>query len=141
MRLPAGSAHVHHDHDAGMTMDGIFYWTGKGLNWDVFGHAPGIADTNTKTVAVCTPDANGYFTSDPTAPNYYEWCGDHQKALEKNPTGQVASGGPVTLPDPNIVTQWQLVWRQPLLRWGSDRPCGRRDADSSRRHRGELAHR
>ena len=22
----------------GQTLDGIFYWTGKGLNWDVFGH-------------------------------------------------------------------------------------------------------
>ena len=22
----------------GQTMDGIFYWTGKGLNWDVYGH-------------------------------------------------------------------------------------------------------
>ena len=22
----------------GLAMDGIFQWTGKGLNWDVFGH-------------------------------------------------------------------------------------------------------
>jgi FtsP/CotA-like multicopper oxidase with cupredoxin domain len=81
----------------GQTMDGIFYWTGRGLNWDVFGHGY----TGDKTP--CVPDANGYYTSDPTAPNYYEWCGDHTKALEKHPFGQVASGGPATLPDPTIV--------------------------------------
>jgi hypothetical protein len=80
-----------------MAIDSIFYWTGKGVNWDVYGH--GFAgDTS-----VCIPDANGYYTSNPAAPNFYEWCGDHNKALEKNPLGQVASGGPMTLPDPNIV--------------------------------------
>ncbi len=81
----------------GMTMDGIFYWTGKGLNWDVFGHGYKNDPSH------CIPDANGYFTSNPSAPNYYEWCGDHNKALEKAPFGQVASGGPITLPDPNIL--------------------------------------
>jgi FtsP/CotA-like multicopper oxidase with cupredoxin domain len=82
----------------GQAMDGIFQWTGKGLNWDVFGH--GYAGDK----SVCVPDANGYYTSDPTAPNYYEWCGDHNKALESKPFGQVGSGGAVTLPDPNILT-------------------------------------
>ncbi len=38
----------------------------------------------------------------PTAPNYYEWCGDHNKPLERKPFGDVGSGGPVTLPDANI---------------------------------------
>jgi FtsP/CotA-like multicopper oxidase with cupredoxin domain len=93
----------------GMTLDGIFYWTGKGLNWDVFGH--GYAGDK----SVCTPDANGYYTADPTAPNYYEWCGDHDKALEKHPTGEVASGGPVTLPDPNIVTNGNWYGGSPYL--------------------------
>jgi len=100
----------------GMTMDGIFYWTGKGLNWDVFGHGyPG--DTTP-----CVPDVNGYYTvkadgitSAATEPNYYEWCGDHGKALEKNPGGQVASGGPVTLPDPNIVTNGNWYGGSPYL--------------------------
>jgi FtsP/CotA-like multicopper oxidase with cupredoxin domain len=81
----------------GLAMDGIFYWTGKGLNWDVYGH--GYAGDP----SVCIPDANGYYTSNPAAPNYYEWCGDHNKALESKPFGQVASGGPATLPDPTIV--------------------------------------
>src|SRR2546430_15392911 len=25
----------------GQAMDGIFYWTGKGLNWDAYAHHPG----------------------------------------------------------------------------------------------------
>jgi hypothetical protein len=81
----------------GMAIDSLFYWTGKGLNWDVYGHGY-AGDTS-----VCIPDADGYYTSNPAAPNFYEWCGDHNKALEHNPQGEVASGGPMTLPDPNIV--------------------------------------
>jgi FtsP/CotA-like multicopper oxidase with cupredoxin domain len=84
----------------GQAMDGIFYWTGKGLNWDVFGHRK--AADGSDIDATCSPDINGYNTGDPSAPNYYEWCGDHGKALESKPFGDVASGGPVTLPDPGI---------------------------------------
>jgi FtsP/CotA-like multicopper oxidase with cupredoxin domain len=93
----------------GQAMDGIFYWTGKGLNWDVFGHGY-AGDTS-----VCIPDANGYYTSDPAAPNYYEWCGDHGKALESKPFGQVGSGGPVTLPDANIVANGPWYSGSPYL--------------------------
>ena len=85
----------------GVAMDGIFYWTGKGLNWDVYGHNAASADPLAKLP--CTPDANGYH-NDPTALNYYEWCADHGKALEKAPFGDVNAGGPVTLPDANILT-------------------------------------
>ena len=93
----------------GQTMDGIFYWTGKGLNWDVYGH--GYAGD----ASVCTPDASGYYTADPTAPNYYEWCADHNKALESKPFGQVAGGGPMTLPDPNILTNGPWYSGTPYL--------------------------
>src|SRR6266576_2221782 len=44
----------------GMAMDGIYYWTAKGLNWDAYGHHPASADGNAKLS--CTPDANGYNT-------------------------------------------------------------------------------
>ena len=91
----------------GQAMDGIFQWTGKGLNWDVYAHGQ-VGDAS-----ACNPDANGYYTgvggtsgqltAAQTAPNYYEWCADHGKPLEKNPFGQVGQGGPVTLPDPNIL--------------------------------------
>jgi FtsP/CotA-like multicopper oxidase with cupredoxin domain len=84
----------------GQTMDGIFYFTGRGLNWDMFGHNPSSSDA--LATLPCTPDANGYNTSAPTAVNYYEWCADHNKPLEANPFGDVPSGGPATLPNPNI---------------------------------------
>jgi FtsP/CotA-like multicopper oxidase with cupredoxin domain len=28
----------------GLAMDGIFYWTGRGLNWDAYGHNPASGD-------------------------------------------------------------------------------------------------
>jgi len=92
----------------GLTYDGIFYWTGKGLNWDAFGHTDN-ADTVAaapSAAAPCAPDANGYYTGTSNAvlqaPNYYEWCADHNRPLEAHPFGSVGSGGPITLPDPNI---------------------------------------
>ena len=97
----------------GQTIDGIFQWTGKGLNWDVFGH--GSKDGAPVTADVCVPDANGYYTSAPTAQNYYEWCGDHNKALESKPFGSVGSGGPVTLPDPSIVANGPWYSGSPYL--------------------------
>ena len=99
----------------GQSVDSIFQWTGKGLNWDAFGH--GYAGDQSQ----CVPDANGYYTlaSNPPAPaaaiNYYEWCGDHNKALEKYPGGQVASGGPMTLPDPNTVVNGAWYSGTPYL--------------------------
>jgi len=97
----------------GQAFDGIFYWSGKGLNWDIYGHTPGNAGN-----PACTADSNGFYTtaSGATKPsftgavmsggsaNYYEWCADHNKPLEANPVGQVAAGGPVTTPDPLIMT-------------------------------------
>src|SRR6059058_592708 len=56
----------------GLAFDGIFYWTAKGLNWDAYGHNPASGDASAKLS--CTPDANGYNTSAPTAINYFEWC-------------------------------------------------------------------
>jgi FtsP/CotA-like multicopper oxidase with cupredoxin domain len=93
----------------GQAMDGIFYWTGKGLNWDVFGHG------YNGDASACTPDANGYYTSDPTADNYFEWCGDHGKPLERKPVGLVGNGGPVTLPDPNVLAGGPWYGGSPYL--------------------------
>ena len=92
----------------GLAMDGIYYWSGKGLNWDVYGHKAGDG-------SVCIPDANGYYTSNPTASNYYEWCQDHNKALEVHPFGAVGSGGPVTLPDSTILTNGTWYGGSPYL--------------------------
>ena len=64
----------------GQTADAIFEWTGKELGWDMYGHKAGDG-------SVCIADARGYYTADPGAPNYMEWCADHNHAI------------PVTLPD------------------------------------------
>jgi FtsP/CotA-like multicopper oxidase with cupredoxin domain len=97
----------------GLAMDGIFYWTAKGLNWDAYAHNPASSDPNAKLP--CTPDANGYNTGAPTAINYYEWCQDHNKPLQVAPFGDVASGGPATLPDPNIFTNGAWYGGSPYL--------------------------
>jgi FtsP/CotA-like multicopper oxidase with cupredoxin domain len=97
----------------GLAMDGIFYWTGRGLNWDAYGHNPGSSDASAKLT--CTPDSNGYNTIAPTAINYYEWCQDHNKPLQAAPFGDVAGGGPVTLPDPNLFTNGAWYGGSPYL--------------------------
>ncbi len=97
----------------GLAFDGIFYWTAKGLNWDAYGHTPTSADPLGKLT--CTPDANGYNTGDPTAINYYEWCGDHNKPMQKAPFGDVGAGGPTTLPDPNLFTNGAWFGGSPYL--------------------------
>ncbi len=97
----------------GLAMDGIFYWSGKGLNWDAYGHNPASSDPLAKLT--CTPDANGYNTVDPTAVNYYEWCQDHDKPLEAAPFGDVAGKGPATLPDANILTNGAWYGGSPYL--------------------------
>ena len=119
----AGILMFNTDTTPGQAFDGIFYFSGRGLNWDPYGHhpAPNVPGTplDANASLPCTPDANGYNTGFPatdtnfsTTPNpavlaainYYEWCQDHNKPLQVNPFGDVAAGGPATLPDPNIFT-------------------------------------
>jgi FtsP/CotA-like multicopper oxidase with cupredoxin domain len=100
----------------GQAMDGIFYFTGRGLNWDMYGHNPKSSDTS--ALLPCTADTNGYNTVAPTAINYFEWCADHNKPLQVAPFGDVPGGGPATLPDPNILTNGAWYGGSPYL--GSD---------------------
>jgi FtsP/CotA-like multicopper oxidase with cupredoxin domain len=97
----------------GIAMDGIFYYTGRGLNWDMYGHNPNSNDP--LATLPCDPDANGYNTSHPLALNYYEWCQDHNKPMQAAPFGDVAAGGPVTLPDPNLFTNGPWYGGSPYL--------------------------
>jgi FtsP/CotA-like multicopper oxidase with cupredoxin domain len=97
----------------GLAMDGIFAWTGKGLNWDAYGHNPASGDSVAKLP--CTPDANGYNTGATGAVNYFEWCQDHNKPMQVAPFGDVAGGGPVTLPDPNLFTNGAWYGGSPYL--------------------------
>jgi len=100
----------------GLAMDGIFYWTGKGLNWDAYGHHPGSSDPS--ATLSCVADANGYNTGTTTAEsqiNYYEWCQDHNKPMQALPFGDVAGGGPMTLPDPTLFTNGPWYGGSPYL--------------------------
>ena len=123
----AGLLMFNTDTTPGDAFDGIFYFTGRGLNWDPFGHHPG--DTADPLASLtCTPDANGYNTGyDATGAalstittiqqslNYFEWCQDHNKPVEVNPFGDVPAGGPATLPDPNVLTNGQWYGGTPYL--------------------------
>jgi FtsP/CotA-like multicopper oxidase with cupredoxin domain len=97
----------------GQAFDGIFYFTGRGLNWDMYAHNPSSTDPN--ATLTCTPDANGYNTGAPTAINYFEWCQDHNKPLEVAPFGDVNAGGPATLPDSHIFTNGNWYSGSPYL--------------------------
>jgi multicopper oxidase len=112
----AGILMFNTDTTPGSAFDGIFYFTGRGLNWDPYGHHP-APDSFGDPLAYlpCTPDANGYNTGAPTAVNYFEWCQDHNKPMELNPFGDVAGGGPMTLPDPNIFTNGAWYGGNPYL--------------------------
>jgi Multicopper oxidase len=109
----AGLLMFNTDTTPGEAFDGIFYFTGRGLNWDPYGHNPNSTDPLAKLP--CTPDANGYNTGAPAAINYFEWCQDHNKPLEVAPFGDVAAGGPATLPNPNIFTNGPWYGGTPYL--------------------------
>jgi hypothetical protein len=110
----AGQLMFNTDTTPGEAFDGIFYFTGRGLNWDPYGHHPG--DTSDPLASLtCTPDANGYNTGAPSAVNYFEWCQDHNKPLEVAPFGDVPAGGPATLPNPNILTNGAWYGGTPYL--------------------------
>jgi len=109
----AGLLMFNTDTTPGQAFDGIFYWSARGLNWDAFGHNPTSPDP--LATLACNPDVNGYNTGDPTAANYFEWCQDHNKPLEANPFGDVNSGGPTTLPNPNIFTNGPWYGGTPYL--------------------------
>lgn len=112
----AGTLMFNTDTTPGQAFDGIFYFTGRGLNWDPYGHHPPLGGATNAGLAAgdssgdklatlpCTPDVNGYNSGAPTAVNFMEWCQDHDKPIQVNPFGDVPAGGPATLPDPNVFT-------------------------------------
>jgi FtsP/CotA-like multicopper oxidase with cupredoxin domain len=127
----AGILMFNTDTTPGESFDGIFYFSGRGLNWDAYGHHPAPAPcvpgpgvncnnlppTDPLASLSCTPDANGYNTgvAAQTALNYYEWCQDHNKPVQSMPFGDVAGGGPATLPDPNVLTNGPWYGGTPYL--------------------------
>ena len=125
----AGILMFNTDTTPGQAFDGIFYFTGRGLNWDPYGHHPNDSSDPLGSLT-CTPDADGYNTgfaatdtnfTGPQNPaviqaiNYFEWCQDHNKPVQVAPFGDVAAGGPATLPDPNIFTNGAWYGGSPYL--------------------------
>ena len=110
----AGLLMFNTDTTPGEAFDGIFYFTGRGLNWDPYGHHPGTS-SDPLASAPCTADSNGYNTVAYAAVNYFEWCQDHNKPIEVAPFGDVAAGGPATLPNPNIFTNGAWYGGTPYL--------------------------
>jgi hypothetical protein len=122
----AGLLMFNTDTTPGEAFDGIFYFTGRGLNWDPYGHHP-VSSTNDPLATLgCTPDVNGYNTGTvtngsnsgtaaATQVNFFEWCQDHNKPVQVAPFGDVAGGGPATLPDPNVLTNGQWYGGTPYL--------------------------
>ena len=110
----AGILMFNTDTTPGESFDGIFYFSGRGLNWDPYGHHPGTSN-DAQALVTCTPDANGYNTGNTAALNYYEWCQDHDKPVQVAPFGDVAAGGPATLPDPNVFTNGAWYGGSPYL--------------------------
>jgi hypothetical protein len=111
----AGMLMFNTDTTPGEAFDGIFYFSGRGLNWDPYGHHPFSSSGDPLATITCTPDANGYNTLNPAALNYYEWCQDHNKPVQVNPFGDVAAGGPATFPDPNVFTNGQWYGGTPYF--------------------------
>ncbi len=122
----AGLLMFNTDTTPGDAFDGIFYFTGRGLNWDPYGHHPPITGTTAGTSAAdpygdplatltCTPDVNGYNSIAPTAVNFMEWCQDHDKPVQVAPFGDVPGGGPATLPDPDVFTNGAWYGGSPYL--------------------------
>jgi FtsP/CotA-like multicopper oxidase with cupredoxin domain len=109
----AGILMFNTDTTPGQAFDGIFYFTGRGLNWDAYAHHPGSPDP--LAVLPCNPDVNGYNSGAPTAVNFMEWCQDHNKPIQANPFGDVPAGGPMTLPDPNVFTNGAWYGGSPYL--------------------------
>ncbi len=110
----AGILMFNTDTTPGQAFDGIFYYSARGLNWDPYGHHPNDTADTLGSLS-CAPDAYGYNTGDTTALNYFEWCQDHNKPLQVAPFGDVGSGGPATLPDPNIFTNGAWYGGTPYL--------------------------
>jgi hypothetical protein len=111
----AGILMFNTDTTPGESFDGIFYFSGRGLNWDPYGHHPTSSSNDPLAMLTCTPDSNGYNTGNTAALNYYEWCQDHNKPVQVAPFGDVPAGGPATLPDPNVFTNGQWYGGSPYF--------------------------
>ena len=100
---------VHHDTTPGQALDGIFYWTGKGLNWDTYGHNPASSDLYADLP--CTPDANGYNTGGPHCDQLFRVVPGSQQATASCSVRRCRRRRPGNSARSQHLHQWPLVRR------------------------------
>ena len=108
----------------GLAMDGIFYWTGKGLNWDAVRPQPGLRRPDARSC----PAPRMQTATTPAQPDRDQLLRvvpGPQQAAAGAPFGDVAGGGPVTLPDPNIFANGAWYGGSPYLGPDATVACGR----------------
>ncbi len=115
-------------------MDGIFYWTGKGLNWDTYGHNPASSDPLAKLP--CTPDANGYNTRRSNGDQLLRVVPGPQQAAAESAVRRCRRRRSGHAARPEHLHQRRLVRRQPLSR-ARTRPYARHRAH---RHHSTFRH-
>ena len=102
----------------GQAMDGIFYYTGRGLNWDMYGHNPKSSDSLTANCLHSGRERLQHRRPRTRTSTTYEWCQDHNKPVQAQPFGDVAGGGPATFARSEHPDEWRMVWGQPVSRAG-----------------------
>ena len=95
----------------GMAMDGIFQWTGKGLNWDVYGHTQPAS----RPSRLRAGRQRLLHTTVPYGAQLLRMVRRPRKGAGIKPFGNVGSGGPVTLPDANILANGAWYGGSPYL--------------------------
>ena len=130
----AGLLMFNTDTTPGEAFDGIFYFTGRGLNWDPYGHHPG--DTSDPLASLsCTPDANGYNTWSPHGGQLFRMVpGPQQASRSCLPSAMLPAAARRLF---RIPTSSPMAHGTAALRiWDRMRPCaavGRRPASALRR--------
>ena len=111
----------------GMTFDGIFEFTGKGLNWDMYGHHAADAHERGRRIRVARPRCerlqHRQLRRRPA--NYYEWCARSRQAARGASLRQGRQRRPDDAARSEHPGERCLVRRQSLPRARRHRPRGR----------------
>jgi len=128
--LPGGSAHVHHDDDAGHDQ-----WTASSIGRAGASIGMCSAMDYGGDNSVCIPDANGYYQCLRPRRTITSGGGDHNKALGEAPHRAGGRRWAGDVAGPNIILQGTWLRRQPLLRRRSEHARRGRHTDFTGRHR------
>src|SRR5205809_4398101 len=71
--------------------------------------------TDSRDMVICPPEIHSNHNGSLTADNYKVLCHVHNNPLQAAPFGDVAGGGPATLPDANLFTNGAWYGGSPYL--------------------------